>query len=616
MTKETSPIDNDDVQDDEVIGTAFRISILVIGAIAIVGGIIFGVSQLLKKPEKAEQKTEIQLPEERAQEVELPTITMTDITSESGIDWVHVSGMEGEKLLPETMGGGVAIFDYDNDDDNDILFVGGSSWPWSKSPNPNPRSLCLYQNDGKATFTDVTAEVGLDRVLYGMAPCIGDFDNDGWTDLYITAVGENILFQNKNGQFTDVTATTSTAGPADAWSTAATWLDYDNDGLLDLFVCDYVLWKRELDLTIGFSLTGVGRAYGQPTAFTGTQSHLFHNDGQGKFTDVSAEMGIEVTNPFTKVPVGKGLGVSAVDVNHDGWTDIMVANDTVQNFLFMNLNGEEFVESGVPMGIAFDKSGTATGAMGVDCGYFRNDDSLAIAIGNFANEPSSLYVSTEPESPFADHAMASGLGPVSRLNLTFGMVFADLDLDNRLDIVCSNGHLESEISVVQSSQSYEQPPQFFWNAGPAGATELVAMPPEKIGPVASSKLVGRGVACGDLDNDGDLDLVLIANSGMPMILRNDQSLGHHWLRLRLTGNSDTANRSAYGSVVTLQAGGVSQRRILTPTRSYLSQCEPVLTFGLGQTTQIDSLNIRWPDGSEQELDNLQIDQLHQVQQPQ
>ncbi len=604
--------DRDDVQDDAVIGKALMGSLVVIGLVAAIAGSV-ALAVYLRKPVVEDRKTEIALPQTRAvEQVVLPKIPLADITAEAGIDWKHVNGMEGEKLLPETMGGGVAVFDCDRDGDNDLLFVGGTSWPWAKSPIANPRTLCLYRNDGSAKFTDVTVEAGLDKNFYGCGPAVGDFDNDGWPDLFVTAVGKNLLFRNEKGKFVDVTEE-SGIGDKEAWSSGAVWFDYDNDGRLDLFVCEYVLWSRELDLSLGFSLTGLGRAFGQPTSFTGTQSHLYHNEGDNKFKEVTKEMGIEVVNPDTQVPVGKGLGVAAVDVNRDGWMDIMVANDTVQNFLFMNLDGKVFQESGIPMGVAFDRAGNATGAMGLDCGYLRNDESLAVAIGNFANEPSSLYVSRRPDQPFFDAGMASGLGPMSRLSLTFGMFFADLDLDGRQDIVCSNGHLEEEINKIQATQEYAQSPQYFWNAGSAGSSELVALKATEIGDEALKKMVGRAAAYGDLDNDGDVDIVLVGNGGPARVLRNDQQLGNNWLRLRLEGTGQS-NRDAAGALVMVKAGGVTHRRYVSATRSYLSQCELPLTIGLGKVTAIDEVSIRWPDGQTESVSGLEINREHLIQQ--
>lgn len=604
----------DDVENDEVIGRALRWSLAIAGGVLLVAGSAWAMVAMLSQPIEREQRTEVSRPQVRQlTTAQLPQLPLVDVTTEAGIEWKHVSGMEGERLLPETMGGGVAIFDFDRDGDQDLLLVGGKSWPWANSPIREPKSLCLYENRGDMTFVDVTKEVGLDIELYGMSPVVGDFDNDGWQDLFITTVGKNYLFHNREGKFVDITDSAGVAGSPLAWSTAATWFDYDNDGLLDLLVCDYVVWTRELDLSLGFSLTGIGRAYGQPTAFTGTQCHLFHNEGNGKFSDVSQAAGIEVHNADTGVPVGKALGLITADVNHDGWIDLVVSNDTVQNFLFLNRDGERFEEVGIPMGVAFDRSGNATGAMGIDCTYLRNDDSLAIAIGNFANEQSSLFVSRGKSPPFFDSAMATGLGPMSRLNLTFGLFFADLDLDSRQDIVCANGHLESEINKVQSTQHYAQPPQFFWNAGPQSGSELVPLTAAQVGTEALQPMVGRGAAYGDLDNDGDLDIVLVANSGAPRLLRNDQALGHHWLRLELVGD-DKTNRDGYGAIVELKQGDVTQRRIVSATRSYLSQCESIVTFGLGKSDEATELTVHWPGGETQVVSNLELDRLHRIEQ--
>lgn len=598
-------------QDDAVIGVALKWSAVILVAV-IAGGLgLWGFLQFNRKKEVA-KTIEVTLPQQRTQVVvTLPKIPFTDISDQCGISFTHFNGMDGEKLLPETMGGGVAVFDFDNDGDQDILFVNSNQWIWSKTEISTKPTLKLFANDGKAQFSDVTEQAGLAISVYGMGPAIGDFDNDGWLDLFITTVGKNILLRNEQGKFVNVTDAAGVAGEDNAWSTGATFFDYDNDGLLDLFVCNYVQWSRDIDLSQEFSLVGIGRAYGPPAFFKGSFPYLYHNDGNGKFTDVTEKAGMQVKNPATNVPMAKSLGIAPIDVNHDGWQDLVIANDTVANFLFLNQKDGTFRESGVPSSIAFDRNGNATGAMGLDCGYLRNDDTLAIAIGNFSNEPCSLYLSRGKQANFFDAATATGLGPQTRLSLTFGMFFADLDLDGRQDIVCTNGQLEPEISTVSNTQRYEQPPQIFWNAGIAGGTELTPLLADSVGDTALKPMVGRGAAYGDLDRDGDLDLIFVANGGKARILRNDQTLNHQWLRVDLRQNDK--NRFAYGAELRLTVKeGEKQSihcRCITPTRSYLSQCETIATFGLGANAKLEKLEIRWPSGEMQTVTELKPNSL-------
>lgn len=604
------PDTDDDVQNDAIIGKALKVSLGLAACVGCIGLGIAGVAYINRQPPE-ETKTELVLPVKRkATEIAKPSIPFENITESAGIDWKHFNAMEGEKLLPETMGGGVTIFDFDSDGDQDILFIGGESWSWALSVQGNPRSLCLYANDGTAKFTDVTEQSGLKIRMQAMGASVGDYDDDGWPDLLVTGVGGSRLYRNQQGKFTDVTEAAGLKGSDEDWTTCATWFDYDNDGRLDLYVGNYVLWSRERDLRIAYSLTGVGRAYGQPKDFTGMFSYLYHNEGDGRFKDVSKVAGLHINNPNTPVAEGKALGVSVIDFNHDGWMDLIVANDTVRNYLFVNQKNGTFREEGVPMGIAFDRNGEATGAMGIDAACFRNGDILGVVIGNFANEPCSLYVSSAGE-PFLDEAMPSGLGPVTKLSLTFGAFFADLDLDGRMEVVCANGHLESEISKVQPNQHYAQAPLFFWNAGAKGGTELVKLDTDQVGKAAVEPMVGRGAAYGDLDGDGDLDMVLIANGGLPRVLRNNQQLGNHWLRIRLKGGE--SNRDAIGAQVRLDSAAGRQTRCVTTTRSYLSQCELPLTFGLGSVSDPVTIEVQWPDGKVQEIENLAVDQLHVIE---
>ncbi len=537
--------------------------------------------------------------------VAVPELEFTDITLSSGIDFVHENGADGQRLLPETMGGGVAFLDYDGDGNQDLLFVNSNRWAW-QPPLPRIPTMQLYRGNGDATFSDVTAAVGLAVPLYGMGVAVGDFDGDARVDLFVTAVGENRLFRNtKGGVFKDVTEAAGVAGLADAWSTSAAFFDYDADGDLDLFVANYVDWSREINSAVDYRLTGIGRAYGPPTDFGGTQSQLYRNDG-GVFVDVASDAGIHVVNATTGLPVGKGLAVHPVDVNGDGWLDIAVANDTVRNFLFINERNGHFRESGVEYGLAFDSGGLATGAMGIDAAHYANDGRLGIVIGNFANEMSSFYVSRSGEQVFSDDAIVAGIGADSRRVLTFGTMFLDIDLDGRLDLLAANGHVEPEINSVQMSQQYAQPLQVFWNCG-EDCRRQYRSASGMIGD-ASEPMVGRGASYGDIDGDGDLDVVVTAVGGRARLLRNDQDLGHHWISIELRG--DPRNRAAIGANVIVDAAGVKQYRAVMPTRSYLSQVALPLIVGLGKSATADAVTVVWPDGDTEVWAGLEADRRH------
>jgi len=599
--------------DDAVIGRAFRwslIALLAIGAVA--GGVVW--YKKYSGASHSAQVTPLSAPSAPAKvQAEIPQATFTDVTTAAGIDFVHYNGAYGDKLLPETMGGGVAFFDFDSDADQDLLFINGTDWPWKRTAGTKPRAMGLYRNDGKGHFEDVTPGSGLDVSLYGMGVAIGDYDGDSSPDVFITAVGGNRLFHNEGqGRFADVTSSAGVGGLPTEWSTSAAWIDHDNDGDLDLFVCNYVKWSREIDFEVDYRLVGIGRAYGPPMNFAGAFPYLYRNDGNGKFTDVSKQAGVQIKNPSTGLPMAKSLAVAPVDVDNDGWIDLVVANDTVQNFLFRNKHNGTFDEIGARSYIAFDAYGLARGAMGIDAARYRNDEALGIAIGNFANEMNALYVSQRDSLIFADEAITEGVGPASRLLLKFGLFFFDYDLDGRLDVLTANGHLEEEINKVQQGQRYRQPAQLFWNRGASKGMSFVTVPAEKCGQDLLQPIVGRGSAFADIDSDGDLDVVMTQIAGPPLLLRNDQKLDHHWLRLKLIGTK--SNRDAIGAWIKVRVGNQTLSRQVMPTRSYLSQSELPVTIGLGKASRVESVEVIWAGGAVQKVEQPRLDGVTVVRQ--
>jgi enediyne biosynthesis protein E4 len=517
---------------------------------------------------------------------------LTDVTAAAGIHFQHNSGAYGGKLLPETLGSGCAFLDYDADGWQDILLVNGMDWPSHKKQRS---TLSLYRNNRNGTFTDVTRAAGLDFEIYGMGVAIGDYNNDGFPDILITCVGQNRLFRNTGkGTFVDVTQKSGLGG-RQAFSTSAVWVDFDRDGLLDLFVCNYVKWTEAHDVFC--SLDGKHKSYCTPEAYRGETCWLFHNRGDGTFEDVTAQSGIFDSS-------SKSLGVAVFAYDRDGWPDLLVANDTQPNKLYHNLKNGTFKDIGMEAGIALSAEGKARAGMGLDTGDFHNSGIEGIAITNFDNEMVGLYQGLK-NGTFEDVALASGVGMATKNSLGFGCLFADLNLDGALDLMIANGHIDDTVRNIRGNVGYAQPPQLFLNDGKGHFRDVAREAGEEF---AASK-VGRGLAVGDFDRDGDLDVLITTNNGPAYLYKNDQAAGNRSIRFRLVGLK--SNRDAIGATVKIEAGGISQSRMVRGGSSYLSQSEVPVTFGVGKRDQIERVIIEWPSGRTEEFKSLSVGKVYE-----
>ncbi len=523
-----------------------------------------------------------------------PGFQLVDVTAQAGLDFRHTSGAFGQKYLPETMGPGCAFFDYDGDGWLDILVANGSDWPGHKRRRSTPR---LYHNNRDGSFTDVTERAGLSVEMYAMGVAIADFNNDGFPDLLITAVGQNRLFQNNGrGQFLDVTAKAGLAGRS-AFSTSALWFDYDRDGLLDLLVCNYVKWAPEHDVFC--SVDGKNKSYCTPEAYHGSTCWLFRNRGNGTFEDVTAKSGIFDTT-------SKSLGVAMLDHDQDGWPDLLIANDTQPNKLYRNRRDGTFEDVAVRAGVAFSEDGKARAGMGVDVADYDNSGAPGIAITNFDNEMMALY-RPNGKGGYTDLAVKAGIGNPSRESLGFGCTFLDVNLDGYLDLLAVNGHIDETVRQIRRNAGYAQPPHLFLNDGKGAFRDAAA---SSGAPFAAPK-VARGLAIGDYDRDGDLDILISTNQGPLLLYRNDVTSGNRSLRLKLTGTK--SNRDAIGAVVRLWTPDGAQSRMVKTGSSYLSQSELTVTFGLGRRDRADRLTIDWPSGAKQEFKSVAAGQYQCVE---
>jgi hypothetical protein len=512
-------------------------------------------------------------------------VRFSDVTAAAGIQFRHNNGGYGGKLLPETLGSGCAFVDYDADGWPDILLVNGMDWPGHKRQRS---TLKLYRNNRNGTFTDVTHAAGLDVELYGMGVAVGDYNNDGFPDILITCVGQNRLFRNTGkGTFIDVTQASGLGGRM-GFSTSALWIDYDRDGLLDLFVCNYVRWTPEHDVFC--SLDGKNKSYCTPEAYRGDTCWLFRNRGNGTFEDVTARCGIFDSS-------SKSLGVTMIDSDIDGWPDVFVANDTQPNKLYRNLRNGTFKDVAVSAGLAFSAEGKARAGMGVDAGDFENSGVPGLAVTNFDNEMIGLFRPLG-RGLFEDVAVKAGIGAASRNSLGFGCVFADVDLDGQLDLVVANGHIDETVRNIRGNVGYAQPPHLFVNQGDGQFRDAAV----EAGREFAQPRVGRGLACADFDRDGDVDLLMTTNNGPAVLFRNDQTSGNRFAQFRLRGT--VSNRDAIGATVRVFHGGTSQSRLVKGGSSYLSQSELTLTFGVGRRDRLDRVVVSWPNGRTEEFTNV------------
>jgi hypothetical protein len=526
-----------------------------------------------------------------AQSVATPGFRLVDVTTAAGIQFRHNSGAYGGKLLPETLGSGCAFLDFDADGWQDILLINGMDWPQHKRQRT---TLRLYRNNRDGTFTDVTHRAGLDVEMYGMGVAVGDYNNDGFPDILVTCVGQNRLFRNTGkGAFADVTAKSRLDNRL-GFSTSALWFDYDRDGLLDLFICNYVKWSAEHDVFC--SLDGKHKSYCTPEAYRGETCWLFHNRGDGTFEDVTAKSGIFDTS-------SKSLGVAMLDYDRDGWPDLLVANDTQPNKLYRNQRNGTFKDVAVEAGIAFSAEGKARAGMGVDAADFDHSGFPGVAITNFDNEMIGLY-RPSANGTYNDVAVQAGVGLVSQNTLGFGCAFLDANLDGALDLVVANGHIDDTVRNIRGNVGYAQPPQIFLNNGQGKFQDVAAA----TGEAFIQPKVGRGLCYADFDRDGDLDILMTTNNGPAYLYRNDQLSGSRSIRFRLTGTK--SNRDAIGAMVRIEHQGSTQERLVKGGSSYLSQSELPVTFGLGKREKIDRVVIEWPSGNTEEHKNLTAGQSY------
>lgn len=508
----------------------------------------------------------------------------------SGIHWTHSNGKSEEKFLPETTGAGCAFLDFDNDGWMDIYLVNSGKCDFF-NPDP-PLRNALYKNNRDGTFTDVTEKAGVAGGGFGQGVAVGDYDGDGFPDLYVTQYGRSILYHNNgNGTFTDVTEKAGVSAPG--WASSAVWFDYDNDGRLDLFVGRFVDFSKELNKPCGVNEDG-HRHYCIPQLYSPMPSWLFHNNGDGTFTDVSKESGIAAH-------LGKVWGVVATDINNDGLMDLWVSNDTLADFLFVNQGNGKFQEGATAAGVAFSDSGRPRSGMGVDSADFDGDGWMDLFVANIDREMFAIYKNNH-DGTFDDLAIPSGIGKATKYMSGWGLKFFDYDNDGDLDLFLANGNPDDLINSLHGEVTYEEPLMLFQHT-PKGFRDVSA----SSGPIFSHRICARGLAIGDFDNDGAVDVLVSVNNAAPLLLKNTAAVGNHWLGVHLIGKK--SNPDAVGARVMVQAGALKRSRMKVGGGSYLSSHDPRIVLGLGTHEKLDWLEIKWPmpGGKTERFTDLPVD---------
>ncbi|MEQ3660185.1 MAG: CRTAC1 family protein [Glaciecola sp.] len=527
-----------------------------------------------------------------------PTIDFKEVAEVYGIEFIHTNGAEGDKLFPESMMGGIGFIDYNNDDFADLVAVAGSSVKNAAESKSN--NIAIYKNEEGKRFVNVTEDLGLMFLGYGQGLTIGDFDADGYDDLYITAFGMNKLYKNERGEgFKDITDEMEVGGDQRDFSTAASFVDIDNDGDLDLFVGNYLNWSIDKNEQLDINYDGANRMYPHPNSFSGSVSKIYINQYPQPFTELNLGKKEELT---------KALGVLPVDLNDDNLIDFVVANDSIKNFAFINQGNGEFIEQADSLGLSYNNLGLPTAAMGMDGAWLGRDKSFNIAMGNFTDEMTSFY-RYNSHGFFVDVSPLIGIGGPTRTSFTWGVIFADLDLDGQDEFIQINSNVEPDIQKVQSNLRYRQSPQVFWQCNGSCERQFIQLDVSQLGDF-SNPIAGRGIAYADIDHDGDLDFAISSIQERVRLYRNDTDNQNNWIAFTLYSKTKTC--STVGTTISIKYNGVEQKKRMMPTKGYLSHSESAVYFGLGKAELVDHITIQWPDGSQDIMKDIKANKRYSV----